>query len=109
MSTAGERDRRISIEQRSVATDAHGGEVETWTELKHAWAKISYGTGAERRGASQERASVPATFRILQNAATRGLTAGGHRIRFGGEIWDITSVVPFGRKDMDITATRSAA
>lgn len=104
---AGNRHNRIMIEQKSVTLDVHGGEVETWALYAHEWAQVSYGTGRERRDAAQERASVPATFRVLANPFTRMIDPSGYRIQFDQYLWDIVGSVPLGRDGVEITAVSS--
>jgi hypothetical protein len=66
-----------------------------------------FGTGQERREAAQESASAAATFRVLGNAVTEGVTV-KDRIQFDGSAWDIISNVPIGRpgEGREITAMR---
>jgi SPP1 family predicted phage head-tail adaptor len=104
--SAGSRDRRIRFERATVAVDSHGAEVPTWGDVGGAWAQVLFGTGQERREAAQEQATAPATFRVLANPLTKGITA-KDRIRFDGSAWDIVSNVPLGRDGREITAVRS--
>ncbi|KQM88652.1 hypothetical protein ASE67_02615 [Sphingomonas sp. Leaf23] len=105
--SAGPRDRRISIERRTVTSDDYGGEVETWTQIVQPWAKITYGTGQERRVAAQESATLTATFRIREDSIAATITP-LDRILFDGATWDIASSVPYRREARDLTATRQA-
>jgi SPP1 family predicted phage head-tail adaptor len=104
---SGRRDREIVFERAAVTKSPMGAERPSWTEHCRALAEVRWGSGAERRAAAQERATVPATFRVLRSPTTAGLTA-ADRIIFEGLPWDITSVVPWGRHEIDITATRAA-
>jgi len=105
---AGERSNFVTFERAVVTKDALGGAVKTWSTHCEEWAAISYGTGAERREASQEVAAQPGTFTVLGNEKTIALSV-TDRINFDG-LWDIASNVPSralpgGR---DITAVRRA-
>ncbi|KZE16220.1 phage head closure protein [Sphingomonas hankookensis] len=102
-----ELDKRIVIERRTVTTDGYGGEVETWAKLCSPFAKVLYGTGAERRVAAQESSAQSATFRIRANSVTNTVTP-ADRIQFDGSTWDIGGNVPYRREGRDITATTSA-
>lgn len=105
--SAGKRDRLVIFERATVATDAYGGETQTWGEYHRAYAEVRWGTGQERREAAQERASVAATFQVLANSFTRALTP-GDRLTLDGVAYDITSAVPNGRAHIDVTGVRSA-
>lgn len=103
----GARDRRIAFERAAVALDGYGTEIETWTLYARAFAEVRYGTGQERREAAQESATLTATFRVPATPRTRALTP-KDRILFDGAVWDIRSVAPFERGDVDVTAVRRA-
>jgi head-tail adaptor len=105
--SAGQRNRKIEIEQSTVTLDDHGGEAETWSLLAIEHAQVSHGGGQERREAAQERASVPATFRVLNNSRTRQVRPKGFRIVYQDVLWDVTSAVPLGRSGFEITAMTS--
>ncbi|MEO1921823.1 MAG: head-tail adaptor protein [Sphingomonadaceae bacterium] len=104
---AGKRDRLISVERYTITEDAFGGTVETWAAHLQAWAQIIYGTGQERREAGRENASQPATFRLLADSDTLGITT-DDRIAFDGDTWDIVSLSPLGRDGLEITAARGS-
>jgi head-tail adaptor len=104
---SGRRDREIIVERATVTKSPMGAERPSWTEHCRAMAEVRWGSGAERRAAAQERATVPATFRVLRSPSTASITP-EDRIQFEGAAWDITSAVPWGRHEIDITATRSA-
>lgn len=105
---AGQRDQLILIQRKTTTEDDYGGEVEAWTDHAQEFAEYKPGTGAERRQAAQESASLVATFRVLDNPKTRAVTPGAHRISYDGAFWDITSAVRLGRDGREITATRNA-
>lgn len=102
-------DQRIRIERALMADNAFGEPVPTsWVELGRVWAKVTYGTGVERREAAQEGASAPATFRVRRSPVTEALKE-TDRLRHAGDPWDISSIVPFARVGFDITATRKTS
>ncbi len=105
--TAGNRNRRITIERAVVVTDDYGGESSTWANHTEAWAEVLFGTGAERREAAQESGSAPATFIVLWTPTLAALKL-TDRIQAFGTAWDIQSIAPVGlHKEIHITATRS--
>ena len=57
------------------------------------WAKVLYGTGAERREAGAEGASQVATFIVTDDALTRLATV-RDSIWFDNRRWNITSSAP---------------
>lgn len=102
------RNDRITIERGTPIRDAFGGKEErVWALLTPAWAEVTYGTGAERRIAAQESASVSATFRVHRTSETTSVGP-ADRIQFGAGTWDIKSAVPYGREDIDITTVKPA-
>jgi head-tail adaptor len=107
---AGQRDQRIIIQVKQpdpdTPEDAYGGEVVDWTDFATEWAEYKPGTGQERRQAAQESASLSASFRVLDNASTRTVGPGTHRISYEG-IWDITASVRLGRDAREFTAVRA--
>ena len=112
---AGRLRERIRIEALGAGSDDYGGESGSWSTLTDIRAQLLNGTGRERREAAQESATAAVTFRVRRSATTEQVTA-KHRIRFdpfggdptagGAPVWDISSVVPFERDGIDITATR---
>lgn len=117
---AGDLRHPIAIEAQGSGLDDYGGETGAWVLLKRTRAQFMPGTGQERREAAQERASLTGTFRVRANSVTRAIVA-KNRIRFdpaaplpagdvpaGWPAWDVTSVVPFGRDGIDITAVLTA-
>lgn len=111
MTPAGERNKRITFER---ATSTRGGlgqpGARTWASIGAArWAKVLYGTGAERRAASVEGAVQSATFRVLADSLTRGVLV-TDRISFDGLVWDIGGIAPIGGPvayEIEFTATAS--
>lgn len=104
---AGLRDTLVVIEHKTATEDDYGGEEDTWTEFAQEYAEYKPGTGAERREAAQQQASLVATFRVLSNDKTRAVTPGEYRLSFEGT-WDIRSSVRLGRDGIEITAVRAA-
>lgn len=107
---AGRRNKRITIEARTVAEDDYGGEAETWAVYARPWASVYYGSGAEQRDAAQQGGSQAASFEVLSNSKTRAISTVDHRIQFDGGIWNITAKQELGANEgVRITAIRAAA
>lgn len=104
---AGELDKQITFETRTTATDDFGGEMEAFGAPFTAWAKVTFGTGQERRAAAQEQGSQAATFQVRRWSQTDTVTV-RDRIVFDGARWDIESRAAIGRDRLDFTATRAA-
>lgn len=108
MTPAGKRDKRITFQRATVTRSALGGDsAPSWNTLCERWARVTYGTGAERRNAATEQSVQPATFRVLADSATRAVVA-TDRISFDGLAWDITGIAPIGApSEIEFTATAS--
>lgn len=102
-----DRDRLITFQRATTATDDHGGETPTWATLEQGWAKVRFGTAQEKREAAQERGIQSATFELMPTAALRTVTL-KDRIQFEGSDWDITEVAPLDRTTIRFTAARSS-
>lgn len=103
----GQFDRRVRFERATVGRSGLGVEQHaSWSLIELAWAKILYGKGEERRGAAAEGAVMTATFRVLTSAKLRTVTE-ENRILYGTEAWNITSVAPIGRNEIEFTAKRA--
>lgn len=109
MTPAGRRDQRVVIKAPGAISENSHGEPETvWSEHCKAWAKVLYGTGAERREAAIEGADQTATFIVVRNS---NIDAVGtkYRLFFNGADWDIESIAKVSRAEAHITAKRRAA
>lgn len=103
---AGRRDRRITFERAENTQDDYGEEVPTWGVLGRAFAVVSWGAGSERRAAAQEQGAQAGTFRVLSTEMARGVTL-KDRLTLAGEVWDLTSIAPIGRSEIEFTAVRA--
>lgn len=102
---AGQRDRKVIFQRATVTRSTLGVEKEgPWSDLGDAMARVLYGTGQERRDAAATGSSQAATFRVLANSMTRGVTT-KDRISFDNLVWNITGSVPIGRHEIEFTAT----
>lgn len=107
MTPSGQRDALVRFERASVTTTSMGVEEEgPWSPIEQAWAKVLYGTGAERRQAASEAASATATFRVLSTSALRGVGERDRIVDRDGRAWDITGIAPIGvNAEIEFTAT----
>lgn len=80
-------DRRITIQSATVAQDASGEEIETWSTYRDGVAaEYLPVSGQEQFDAHQRLATAVARFRIrYRTDLTREM-----RIVYDGELWDIT-------------------
>lgn len=105
---AGELDKQITFETRTTTTDDFGGEVEAfipWPDTTAA--KVTFGTGQERRTAAQEHASQSATFKVRLWPQTEAVTA-RDRIQYDGAAWDIDGRAKTDPGTITFTAVRAA-
>jgi hypothetical protein len=93
--------RRLTTSEDGFGTPAVSGS----TLICEAWAAIFYGRGTERREAAIEGAEQSATFNVATNADLRAVRV-TDVIQLGGDSWDITSVAPMDRSEIDFTAVR---
>ena len=104
MTPAGRRDTRIELQRQGSARNAWNEEVGSGSTFASPLARVSYGRADERRSAAMEQGLEVATFTIPSTATTRAL-APRDRLLVKGRAWDVTSVVPRDRRELEITAT----
>ena len=80
---------RITIQDRTIARDAFGAEVETWGTLATVWARIDTPSGSEYT--AQDRAGAAVTQRVT--IRTRAGIEPTMRIDWGGRILQIETVL----------------
>ena len=104
MTDPGERSHLVTIQRATVTTDDYKGEIRSWHTHATGWAKVSYGTGQERREAAQENANQAATFMFDWNPTLAAVTA-KDRLSVFATVWDIVGNVTVGaNKESHITA-----
>lgn len=106
---AGDRNERITFQRAATTRGALGGKnAGAPASLGTRWAKVLWGTGAERRAAAVEQGVQAATFRVLADSVTRGVldTDSILHVR-SGLTFDITGIAPIGRTDIEFTGTAS--
>lgn len=105
---AGRRDQLVTLERATTTQNEYNEDVETWAPIGQEWTAVFYGRGDERRQAAMEQGRQPATFQLLANPITTGLTL-RDRIAHQGN-WDIEGIAPDMPKRglIEVTATRAA-
>lgn len=106
--SAGGRDQKIALERYTTTTDEWNEEQQSWVPLGNEWVKVFYGRGSERREQASEQGRQAATFQMLSNSQTRGLTL-KDRVVFSGSNWDIEDIAlnTPDRGHLEVTALRS--
>lgn len=105
MTDPGQRPHLIVIQRRGAgADDGYTTQPGAWAEYARAWARIRYGTAAERREAAQESASRVATFECDWSSILQAVKSTDRLIAFDTG-WDISdAAVIGGNKEVHITA-----
>jgi head-tail adaptor len=103
----GQRDRLITVQAATPTTDDYGGETMTYADVEQAYARVTFGTAAEKREAAQVNAIQTATFEVLPTQALLD-TPMMSRIVFDGSNWNITEKAEVDRNTLRFTATRAA-
>lgn len=107
MSRFGRLDRRITIQKRTVTTDAYNAQEEHWKDIRRESAAYNPGSGSERRIAAQETGEMAATFTVHASALTKAINPADYRIEFDCAIWDIiATAAPDRGRMIEITARR---
>lgn len=92
----GQLDQRVTLQARSVVTDALGQDTITWVDVATVWAQCQSVRGREFFAAAQVQQEQTVKVRIRYRADITPL----HRLVWQGRAHDITGVVPVGRKEM---------
>lgn len=86
---AGARDKRVTIQEKTITKDNIGNQVEVWHDITTVWAAIQPLSGREYWAARQVNAETTTKVTILYR---RGVTA-EHRILYGSRVLEILEVV----------------
>lgn len=99
MTSSGEFNRLVTFERPIARQSEMGREpAQDWDELGRAWARVLFGTGAERRAAGLEQATQAATIRVRSTSMTR-LVQATDRAWVEGGAWNVTGTAPIGVND----------
>lgn len=92
---AGTLDERITLQSRSVVTDAMGQDTITWVDVVSVWAQVQALRGREFFAAAQVQQEQTIKVRIRYRDVQPGW-----RLVWQGRNHDITGVIPVGRREM---------
>lgn len=84
----------VSIEKRSTSQDSAGEQLLTWSVVVTRRAALERAPGAEVWAAAGRNARIPTVFRMrYEQDVYSALTAAETRLVFGGQPYDIVSVI----------------
>ena len=95
---AGQMNKRVTLQIKSVTIDGLGTEVITWTDHATVWASVEPVTGREYYLAQQQATSISTKIGIRYR---RGIT-GGWRVKYGNRIFDIQAPINVGEKNKEL-------
>ena len=87
--SAGDLDRRVTLQARSTSMDSFGQQLTTWTVAFDAWARVTPLTGRELLAA---QAIVPETTHEVV-IRYRASTSPGMRVVYAGRVLDVRAVL----------------
>jgi SPP1 family predicted phage head-tail adaptor len=91
---AGRLDRRVTLQQRTLAQDAQGQQIETWTDVDTVWASKRDLRGREFFAAEATNAEASTVFEIRYRADVTVL----NRLVYAGVTHRIIQVAEIGRR-----------
>lgn len=95
---AGNLDRRITIQSKSVTQSDSGEEAATWSDFATVWAEKIENRGNERFVAHQFLGHPVKTFRFRWSRSVAQELTDKHRIIFDDRAFDITDIREIGRR-----------
>lgn len=93
---AGKRDRRITIQRKTVTVSPSGEPIETWADLVTVWAQARPNRGDERFATQQLVGSAVMTF-VMRYRSDLALTV-QDRLSYDGKLWDVLDIRELGRR-----------
>jgi SPP1 family predicted phage head-tail adaptor len=91
---AGRLDRRVTIQSRSLASDAQGQQIESWTDVATVWGRRLDLRGREFMAAEAKHAEATCTFELRYRADVTPL----NRLVCEGRVYNIVHVAEIGRR-----------
>lgn len=85
----GRLNRQVSIMVQSTDVDAIGQPLNTWTELRKAWADIRHPRGLEAIKADKPTSIVAASIRIRYSTSVTSAM----RVHYGASVYEIEAVI----------------
>jgi SPP1 family predicted phage head-tail adaptor len=105
---AGDLDRRVTLQARTLTKNGFNEEVESWPDFATVWASYKPVSDAERVRPAQVAASITARFQIRWSSVLHALDP-TWRLRFDGLSFDVVAVKEIGRREgLEISATARA-
>lgn len=105
MTDPGQRPHLVLVQRRGAEVDdGYTKQPGGWDPYTRGYARIRYGTAAERREAAQDAATQAATFEFDWSPKLAAVLPSDRLVVFG-TAWDITSAVVIGmQEEVHITA-----
>jgi SPP1 family predicted phage head-tail adaptor len=88
MVRAGELDKQVLLQSRTVTRDGYGAEVEVWATRATVWAKVVPGVGREWFAAGQTQSEISHTVTIRYRKGVKP----SDRLKYGDRIFDVKFV-----------------
>lgn len=96
MTDPGQRPHLVIIQRQGAETDdGYTKQPGAWAEYTRGWARVRYGTAAERREAAQEAASRTATFEFDWTPTLQAVEPTDRLVAFD-TAWDISDAAVIG-------------
>jgi len=105
---AGQIDRRITIQRATVAQDATGQEVSSWSNLATVWAGKQDVSDTERIASAEVQATITTRFQIRWSSAVADVNP-KDRLIYAGKTYDISAVKEICRREgLELSAAARA-
>lgn len=88
----GRLDHRITIQKKTVETDSHLNQYETWNDFHSCWAAVSGVSNREYFAARQQNEENVVSFKLRGCARLKELNKLEYRIVFDGCAYDINYI-----------------
>lgn len=94
---------RVTVQAKTITTDAYGGPVETWTDVATVWASVEPLQGRELANAQATNAEITTRIRMRYLA---GVSA-SNRIVFEGRYFNLTPPIDVEMKHIELVIMAS--
>jgi len=95
---------RVDLERATTVQTDTGALAKTWTRIGRVWADVTPIRGEELTQAQQLTATVSHRIRLRWSAAGATLTP-ADRIKWGGRLFELVSVIDVGERRRELEAT----
>jgi SPP1 family predicted phage head-tail adaptor len=92
-------DRKITLQQRTVAQDDTGQEIETWSDLVTIAASWRRASARETLASAEVQATASDVFVIRYSAKVASSDPSNRRLVYEGRTYDISEVTEIGRRE----------